>query len=445
MKGESEFRVPGPRWLYAATAAFLVFLLALKLFGPTPKVVDPNVPDARVLAQLREVLPDDSFAAREEKLADFEAACSRAQAQAARAIYVLLKEEYADTSAGFDSWSNPEHDRSYEVVAWMLGRYADADLRAELVRALTRPELHQKFRRALVVALCRREHRSALPALLDRVLDRNEDKKFRRDVLIRLHRFRGERPERLRELLALPFADLDFVAAGTLGRWGDAVGAALIRDGLLHRTRDDYLIEHLAIAVNQLSGVTLPLPETDRPGGDDNEKWRRAQVRPHLQALADAVDLPDVPAPQPASFEELLAAGEEFDVAAAAMVAAGYDADEIASDVRRIDRLAEYLRPRIEGTSDPEERIAILNAVLLPQQMVFDMYSKQSLRVSYLPVVLRTDTGNCLGYSSLYVALGQRLGLPLYGVGSPGHCFVRYDDGDVPAQHRDDGRRHDAG
>ncbi|MDD5064356.1 MAG: tetratricopeptide repeat protein [Phycisphaerae bacterium] len=49
----------------------------------------------------------------------------------------------------------------------------------------------------------------------------------------------------------------------------------------------------------------------------------------------------------------------------------------------------------------------------------------------FLHSVLDRKRGYCLSLSVLYLSLGERLGLPLYGVVVPGHFFVRYDDGRV--------------
>jgi len=49
----------------------------------------------------------------------------------------------------------------------------------------------------------------------------------------------------------------------------------------------------------------------------------------------------------------------------------------------------------------------------------------------FLHTVLDKGKGYCLSLSVLYLSLGERLGLPLYGVVVPGHFFVRYDDGRV--------------
>jgi tetratricopeptide (TPR) repeat protein len=47
----------------------------------------------------------------------------------------------------------------------------------------------------------------------------------------------------------------------------------------------------------------------------------------------------------------------------------------------------------------------------------------------FLHTVMDKKQGYCLSLSVLYLSIGERLGMPLYGVVVPGHFFVRYDDG----------------
>lgn len=54
-------------------------------------------------------------------------------------------------------------------------------------------------------------------------------------------------------------------------------------------------------------------------------------------------------------------------------------------------------------------------------------YDEDRLADLLLPHVIRRRRGHCVGLSTLYLALGYRLGLPLYGVSVPGHFFVRWD------------------
>jgi len=43
--------------------------------------------------------------------------------------------------------------------------------------------------------------------------------------------------------------------------------------------------------------------------------------------------------------------------------------------------------------------------------------------------VLDKKSGNCVGISTLFIALGEMLDLPIYGCLTPRHMFVRWDDG----------------
>jgi len=54
-------------------------------------------------------------------------------------------------------------------------------------------------------------------------------------------------------------------------------------------------------------------------------------------------------------------------------------------------------------------------------------YDEDRLADLLLPHVVRRRRGHCVGLSTLYLALGYRLGLPLYGVSVPGHFFVRWE------------------
>ena len=56
----------------------------------------------------------------------------------------------------------------------------------------------------------------------------------------------------------------------------------------------------------------------------------------------------------------------------------------------------------------------------------------RTLPPSLLPWVLEQRRGSCVGLGSLYLALGESLGLPLEGVLVPGHFFVRYRGADGP-------------
>ena len=52
-----------------------------------------------------------------------------------------------------------------------------------------------------------------------------------------------------------------------------------------------------------------------------------------------------------------------------------------------------------------------------------------SLEFVLLPLVLRNRRGNCVGLGTMYLALGEMLGLSVEGVLRPGHFFVRIREG----------------
>ncbi|HEX3135772.1 MAG TPA: transglutaminase family protein, partial [Planctomycetota bacterium] len=75
-----------------------------------------------------------------------------------------------------------------------------------------------------------------------------------------------------------------------------------------------------------------------------------------------------------------------------------------------------------------EERIVALNTTLLANRKV-SYLSNQYWRDSTLAASLLRHQGNCLATSTLYVLVGDALGLPIKPVMIPGHAFVRWDDG----------------
>jgi regulator of sirC expression with transglutaminase-like and TPR domain len=58
------------------------------------------------------------------------------------------------------------------------------------------------------------------------------------------------------------------------------------------------------------------------------------------------------------------------------------------------------------------------------------IYSSQIDQFTFLPCVLESRRGVCLGVSLLYLCLAERLGIPLEAVTPPGHIFLRAKDGD---------------
>ena len=95
-----------------------------------------------------------------------------------------------------------------------------------------------------------------------------------------------------------------------------------------------------------------------------------------------------------------------------------------------IDLMALQILARLSDDAKPLEKIRAINNYIFtemrfrfpPQSLVaqgVDLYT-------FLPSVIDSRRGVCLGVSVLYLALAQRLDLPLEIVTPPGHIFVRY-------------------
>ncbi len=95
-----------------------------------------------------------------------------------------------------------------------------------------------------------------------------------------------------------------------------------------------------------------------------------------------------------------------------------------------IDWYAKLIKPRILDKNEPESIIKIVNDFLF-NELGFTYVKTGNLEELYLNDVMDKRRGNCVGMTILYLAIAERLGLPLYGVNVPEHVFVRYDDGET--------------
>ena len=111
----------------------------------------------------------------------------------------------------------------------------------------------------------------------------------------------------------------------------------------------------------------------------------------------------------------------------------GLDGETIDPDVveKEIDRLADRIRPALADRKDPRDVISALNRFLFDREgFTYDCVAGNTDNY-LLDRVIARRRGNCLGLTALYLALAERLSLPLYGVYVPSHCFVRYEGAGV--------------
>jgi len=108
---------------------------------------------------------------------------------------------------------------------------------------------------------------------------------------------------------------------------------------------------------------------------------------------------------------------------------------DISHYVACLDQLAEEFRTKWLATESPSGKAARLLSNFLFKDKGFsgnreEYYDPDN---SYLNRVIDTRQGIPISLSALYVFVGKRLGLPVVGVGMPGHFLVKLE-GETPAQ-----------
>ena len=126
---------------------------------------------------------------------------------------------------------------------------------------------------------------------------------------------------------------------------------------------------------------------------------------------------------------------DEVDLATAAMIISEQWSDLVHGRryLSRLDDMALEIRSRYERKKPKEDYYIIL---IINDYLFKDLGFKAVSEASdpndlFLHSVLDRKRGYCLSLSVLYLSLGERLGIPLYGVVVPGHFFIKYDDGQV--------------
>jgi tetratricopeptide (TPR) repeat protein len=124
---------------------------------------------------------------------------------------------------------------------------------------------------------------------------------------------------------------------------------------------------------------------------------------------------------------------EQIDLGTAALIVSESWSDMVAGTKyqRQLDDIATEIRSRLKAKRTPmgAAAIPVINEYLF-NELKFKAIDKATDPYDlFLHSVMDRKQGYCLSLSVLYLAVGERLGLPLYGVVVPGHFFVRYDDG----------------
>ena len=137
------------------------------------------------------------------------------------------------------------------------------------------------------------------------------------------------------------------------------------------------------------------------------------------------------------SFQEanfLKAAPHEIDLSRALLVAQIGDSEKAQKKIRlydaTLDLMALQIKAKLSENSTHQEKIkAISDFIFFEMGFAFPPHSTYSQEIdsfTYLPSVIDSKKGVCLGISILYLCLSQRLDLPLEIITPPGHIFLRY-------------------
>jgi regulator of sirC expression with transglutaminase-like and TPR domain len=131
-----------------------------------------------------------------------------------------------------------------------------------------------------------------------------------------------------------------------------------------------------------------------------------------------------------ARFTELISLPDEaLNLAEAALLIAAETepALDVAGYLERLDSLAQQARPLVLAHRGASERIARLNQFLFVEKgFVGNRESYYDPRNSLLNHVLDRRTGIPITLSVIYIEVAQRLGLPVRGIGFPGHFLIKH-------------------
>lgn len=146
--------------------------------------------------------------------------------------------------------------------------------------------------------------------------------------------------------------------------------------------------------------------------------------------------MPMAPAARERFAQVVAGSEEELDLAEAALLIAQEEHPDldIAAYLRRLDHLAAAVRARLPESPVPTDMINSLNVQLFREEgLTGNEQEYYDPRNSFLNEVLDRKTGIPIALSVIYLEVGRRLGLPLVGVGFPGHFLVKYagSDGDI--------------
>ena len=191
---------------------------------------------------------------------------------------------------------------------------------------------------------------------------------------------------------------------------------ALIRllsdeDDRIVRTISGRLIDIGPTAVPLLQEAEIEQPEMADRIASVLEEIRGSKLEDELTSLASLTD-----------------DAMNLEVGAFLIARYAYPALEVDRYHAQLDTMAGEVRARIGHRASGEEAVNALNRYLFIEQG-FKGNTKNYYEVenSYINCVMDRRVGIPISLSVVYLLIGQRLALPLIGIGMPGHFLVKYE------------------
>ncbi|MHC4293354.1 MAG: tetratricopeptide repeat protein [Planctomycetota bacterium] len=136
------------------------------------------------------------------------------------------------------------------------------------------------------------------------------------------------------------------------------------------------------------------------------------------------------------SIEQMLRLeAHEIDLATAALIISEEWSDLVQGRRYQADLedMAREIQERLEqrNLKRGPRAIEVINNYLFDELGFISVDKAHKTEDLFLHTVMDKGQGYCLSLSILYLSIGERLGLPLYGVVVPSHFFIRYDDGNI--------------
>jgi len=170
------------------------------------------------------------------------------------------------------------------------------------------------------------------------------------------------------------------------------------------------------------------VPFLDQAGKDD------ATLEPRIAFIKDGIRFGQLH-DEFQRFVSHSARKEDWEYGAFLIAKLAYPDLSIPHYVDSLDQLADEFRTKWHTTDSPSEKAARLLSTFLFKDKGFSGNRTQYYDAdnSYLNRVIETRQGIPISLSALYVFVGKRLGLPVVGVGMPGHFLVKLE-GETPEQ-----------